>query len=139
MKIKLRMPEKDLGVLKDFISIPKEQQNYFIDKLKMLKPENPLELIKEISENVDLEEESVRSFLEFVNSFYLNYYIFNKSNTSKDDYIQEVIINSIKGYDIEVEIDDHIKELLREILNMEESVGVISKISSLSNENPNNF
>ena len=139
MKVKLRIPKKDLGVLKDFIAIPKEQQNYFIEKLKMLKPEAPLELIKEISENVDLEDKSIRSFLEFVDSFYLNYYIFNRSNRSQDDYIEEVIINSIKEYDLEIEIDDHIKELFRKILNMEESIGVISKISSLGNENPNNF
>lgn len=139
MKVKLRMPKKELGILKDFILIPKEQQDYFIDKLKTLQPENPLELISEISENVDLEEEDVRRFLKFIDSFYLNYYIFNKSIRSQDDYIQEVIIDSVKGHDIELQIDEHTKELLRQILDMEESIGIVSKVSSLINENPNNF
>jgi len=139
MKVKIRMPKKELGILKKFVLIPKKQQDYFINKLRILQPENPLGLIKEISEEVDLEEEDVRKFLDFVDSLYLNFYIFNKSNRSPEDYIQEVVIESIKESDIEIEINDHTAELLREILDMEDSIGVISKISSLKNENPNNF
>ena len=139
MKVELRMPKKELEVLKDFILLPKEQQDYFINKLKIMSPESPLKVIKEIEENTDFKQEIIRSFLEFAGSFYLNYYSFKRFNLTHDEFINDVVIDSIKGYDMELEIEDHTKEILKEILNMEDSIGMLSKISSLSKESPNNF
>lgn len=139
MKVELRMPKEDLEVLKDFILLPKEQQDYFINKLKIMSPESPLKLIKEIEENTDFKQENIRRFLEFADSFYLNYYSFRRFNKSHDEFIQDVVIDSIKRNDMELEIEDHTKEILKEILNMEDSIGMVSKISSLTKDSPNNF
>lgn len=139
MKIKLRMPKKEMETLKKFISFPAEQQDLFIQKLNILSPESPLGVINEILENTDFKKEDIRKFLDFADSFYTNYYIFNKYNKSPDEYIQEVLIDSITNMDIELEINEHTKNNLKQILEMEDSLGVVSKVSSLIKENPNNF
>lgn len=139
MNINLRMPKKELETLRKFISFPVEQQDLFINKLNTLSPESPLGVINEILDNTDFKKKDVREFLDFADSFYLNYYIFNKYNKSPDDYIQEVLIDSITDLDVELEINEHTKNKLKQILEMEDSLGVISKVSSLIKENPNNF
>jgi len=139
MKINLRMPKKELETLKKFISSPVEQQDFFIQKLNTISPESPLGVITEILDNTDFNKKEIREFLDFADSFYMNYYIFNKYNKSPDDYIQEVVIDSITDLDIELELNEHIKNNLKQILEMEDSLGVISKVTSLIKENPNNF
>ncbi len=139
MKINLRMPKKELETLRKFISFPTEQQDFFIQKLNKISPESPLGVITEILDNTDFDKQDIKKFLDFADSFYMNYYIFNKYNKSPDDYIQEVVIDSITDADIELELNEHIKNNLKQILEMEDSLGVISKVSSLIKENPNNF
>jgi len=130
------MPESDLEILKKFIILPKNQQSIIITKIKDINPEIPWKKINEITEETEYDLQEVTDFFDLIVSLYLNYYKFGKS---KEEFIREVVVNSIKARKVDIEFGENENLLINELLDFHDTFGILSKVTSLKSENPNNF
>jgi len=134
MSLNLTMPEEDLKLLKKFVELSEEEQNFILEQLKNLKPEEKADTIEKISENTKLDESESKDILSFIINFYFNYYTFG---SSKEEFIDMAVHNSTKKSGIDIKITQKTEDILKKILDMENTVGISSKSEFLIRENPN--
>jgi len=130
------MPKRHLETLKEFISLPKEQQENYLQLLNSISPEFSEKEIKDITNLSDDEFEEFLGYLRFFISIYLNYYRYKKP---LNDFINEVIKDPAKKRDIELEPIEDVRDLVEKIIKMDNNIGIFSKNINLSTDNPNIF
>jgi len=136
MIVKFSMPKRHLETLKEFISLPKEQQENYLQLLNSISPEFSEKEIKDITNLSDDEFEEFLGYLRFFISIYLNYYRYKKP---LNDFINEVIKDPAKKRDIELEPIEDVRDLVEKIIKMDNNIGIFSKNINLSTDNPNIF
>lgn len=136
MIVKFRMPKRHLETLKEFILLSKEQQENHLRLMDSISPEFSKKEIKDIANLSDDEFEKFLEYLRFFVSIYINFYRFKKP---LNDFINEVIKDSAKKHDIELELIEEVRVLLEKVIKMDKNIGIFSKNINLSAENPNLF
>lgn len=136
MMVKFRMPKRYIETLKEFISLSKEQQENYLQFMDSISPEFSKKEIKEITNLSDEDFKKFLVYLSFFVSLYLNFYRVNKP---LDVFINEVIKDSAKKHDIELEPIEEVRELIKKIIKMDKNIGIFSKNINLSSFNPNIF
>ena len=116
MIVKFSMPKRHLETLKEFISLPKEQQENYLQLLNSISPEFSEKEIKDITNLSDDEFEEFLGYLRFFVSIYLNYYRYKKP---LNDFINEVIKDPAKKRDIELEPIEDVRDLVEKIIKMD--------------------
>lgn len=136
MKFRFRMPEEAVKNLLKFISLPKERKDKYIFLINSILPVFTKETIKDLP---DLSKEEKKDFLDFLNMFISLYINFYNSGQIIDDFIDDVIIRSIRKEDKDFQISDDLKFYIEKILEMEATLGIYAKNVFLSDENQNIF
>ena len=137
----MRIPQSELKVLKKFIKIPSEQQDLILQKFSEISPTVTLKSIETlIMKELNYEQKDSQKFIKFLLNFYINYFFFKGSI---EEFNEEVIIPSfiLDKSKIKIEEKDFnkIKSITEKILSLDKTIGIISKISYLSDENPNHY
>jgi hypothetical protein len=130
------MPKRHLKTLADFLSLSNKQKDNYLHLLDSISPEFSK---KELQGNVNLFDKDFDKFLSYLRFFVslnLNFLRFGKSLNL---FVEEVIIESAKKYDIHLEPIDKIRELIDKIKKMDENIGILAKSISLLTENPKIF
>lgn len=136
MIVKFSMPKRHLEIMKEFISLPKEQQENYLQLLDSISPEFSEKEIKDITNLSDDEFEEFLGYLRFFIALYLNFYRYKKP---LNDFINEVIKDPAKKRDIELEPIEDVRDLVEKIIKMDNNIGIFSKNINLSTDNPNIF
>ncbi len=136
MKLKIRIPKSKLEAFQSFCKLSLNERNQIIDKINFISPESPMDIVDEIAKETALNQGQIREILDFLGHFYINYYAFH---LTKEDFLENIISSSLKYYDMDLKIDENIKESLKKVLEMENSLGILSKLTALSRDNPHLF
>jgi len=130
------MPDDDLIVLKEITLLKKEKRTFYINLIKTLLPEYNKKDLKKLPKFKEEDLYVFPRFLEFSIKIFINFY---NTGLSEEDFINDIIIPSIKSSIIEIDIDDEIKSFFINILRMDKSVGIYAKNVYLTFENLNLF
>ena len=132
------IPEADLKILVEFLKFPSEQQDSIFQKLNSISPTLSFKELEEIITN-EIKKDS-QHFLEFIINLSMNFFYYQGTI---EEFSEKVVIPSIiiEKSNIEIEEKDYGKArlIIERILNLEKTIGIISKISYLSDENPNHY
>lgn len=137
----MRIPESHLRILEKFIRVPSEQQNLILQKFSEISPAITLKSIEEIiMKELNYEQKDSQDFIRFLLNFYINYFYYKRTI---EEFNEEVVIPSFilskSKLKIEEKDFDYIKSTSERILSLDKTIGIISKISYLSDENPNHY
>lgn len=134
MIIKLKIPKKELKSLTEFLELEDKDQEYVINELESINPDNPFSFFEDIVKNTDFSLEKTIDFVKFVENLNINYYEYGNAI---DDFFSDVIENSLRVGDIEVELTKRHETLLKRVINLDNNFGIMSKISALMQKKPN--
>ncbi len=124
MKFRFIMPEEAVKNLLKFISLPKEKKDKYIFLINSILPVFTKEIIKDLP---DLSKEEKKNFLEYLHMFISLYINFYNSGLIIDDFIDDVIIRSIRKEDKDFQISDDLKNYVERILKMETTLRDLCK------------
>lgn len=137
----IRIPESDLKLYMKFIKVPPGQQDLILQKFSDISPTVTLKSIEIlIMKELKYEQKDSQDFIRFLLNFYINYFFFKGTI---EEFNEEVIIPSFILAKSKLKIEEKdfnkIKSITEKILSLDKTIGIISKISYLSDENPNHY
>lgn len=143
MKYKIKIPTKLLKPLITLTEFSDQKRITLFQEFKKINIEPELSLkkeIKKISQKIDLPISKMEKIFDFMIGFYFNY---DMSKDSKEDFIKDTVLPSIKSQFEELNIDElndeKVISICEEILSLDVTIGIVAKIISLTGESSKSF
>ena len=132
MNLKVIIPKRHHKTLNSFLSLNSDIKKLIKEFLKELNPLS-FSLKKEIQEFVKINNLKYDEIIEIIEFFRILYYNYYSSDLKIDDFVNDILL------DKEKELIEKNKEIFKEILSFEDTLGIISKGDYLSEVLGNKF